>query len=424
MNGFTHPTEPPPPYSETNTRDGPLTSSTNPFFQSPQPQQQHPIIPQQPAQRQPSPAQYTSHIPQIQNYTITVSPNTRPSDLPYPAVGCDVRPHDWNAFVGQLVPEGSQRDEKRLSSERKRVVESVIAEWNRYFEGRGLRVLFDDGLGGGPTIPATGSSSRLPDNFSQAQQPQQFTSFSQAQAQHQPSHQYQPTNQPPQQLHPRPSTSSLNRWTQKLKAVAAEKDVSVTGSQIRVGDVFHLDPKSLKIGKFSLTGGGMEFGGRPIGPQSVMGRGAYRARPSGHVVPGGGGYVPSNGGNAAPVQGGYHGSPVSPLPGHGAGYGDGQQGVYNGSGAHGAPSYSNGQAQGGFNDTPMPGGARPWRPPTQPQGSQLGVSPVSPHPGATYTESREGQHRSPYSPFRDQGPYAPPPAPSSAHVGQTTGTIG
>ncbi|CAG9943968.1 unnamed protein product [Clonostachys rosea f. rosea IK726] len=240
--------EPPPPYSE----------SSNDSIPSHQRQQ-----PPHPTTDQPS----LSRPTQLSTFAISIKPNTRPSEIPYPSEWASIHhvsPQDWDTFVGRLIPESVPQDSKCLSYERKRAIETVIQEWNEtYFEPRGVKITFDEyshSQPGGQSNSGASSSTALsptghpgPSSGPQSQRPPQPF---------------------PDQLPPRPSgqpsrkyISTRQKLTNKLKQVAQENDITYSPQHFRVGQMFTVDTKKIQIGRLNVDDRGVQYGGRPIGPQ-------------------------------------------------------------------------------------------------------------------------------------------------------------
>lgn len=255
---------------------------------------------------------------QVYTHTLRIAPNTRRSELVYPtewASTHDVAARDWTTFVARLFSGASEGgSEKRMSEERVRHIEGVIAAWNRdFFQPRNVIIRWEgEARGDG----ASGQSSTAsPANAG-----------SSSQSHPSPHGHYQhPPPRPSQQSQPQPASSQLpsrsslstkQRIANKIKNAAKERDVSLSSSKIRVGDVFSLDAHTgnVKIGKLSLSDKGMNYDGRPIGPPMPPHGYAYRP-PHPYGAPYG------NGRGYPPPQGNYHHGPGGPSQYPGAGYG-------------------------------------------------------------------------------------------------------
>ncbi|VUC34688.1 unnamed protein product [Clonostachys rosea] len=236
--------EPPPPYSET-------PNDSTPFHQRQEPS--HPTT------NQPS----LSRPAQLSTFAISIKSNTRRAEIPYPSEWASrhhVSPQDWDTFVGYLIPESAPQDSKCLSYERKRAIEAVIQEWNEtYFEPRGVKIIFNEhshSQPGDQSNSGASSSTALPS-----------TNY--------PGPSFGPQSQPfPEQLPPRPSgqpsrkyMSTRQKLTNKLKQVAQEADITYSQQHFRIGQMFTVDSNKIQIGRLNVDDRGVQYGGRPIGPQ-------------------------------------------------------------------------------------------------------------------------------------------------------------
>lgn len=332
---------------------------------------------------------------QVYTHTLRIVPNTRRSELAYPtdwAPSHNVSARDWDTFVARLLSGATEArsDGKWLSDERVQHMEGVIRGWNQdFFQPRGVLIRWE----GGPLGEHVSASSSAASPLNFGIQPTGHHSFHDH-YQYSPSRPPAPTSS--SQLPSRSSLSTKQRLTNKLKNAAKERNVSVTSSKIRVGDAFSLDADTgnVKIGKFSLTDRGVNYDGRPIGPQIPP-----------HMLPQGHAHAPPH----------AYGSPY----GSGRGYPPSQRGHFHGAG---------GPAQ-------YPGSYGPPR-----QTASWGSSPMPPHHGAYGPQTRDSPAQMPYSP--PQGPYSYVPPPQrgswssydthhnppfshgqpSGHQGQTNGT--
>lgn len=403
--------EPPPPYEYATGNGAPPNPNPRPSQgATPLPDTTQPEPQRQPSiggQQQQSAAAYFASRPsrssQVYTHLVQIRPNTRRGELVYPAEWAssnhDVSADDWNTFVGYLLPEatGGGMDEKRLSEQRIRDIDGVVREWNQgFFEPRGVLIRWEDGMGGGTSgSQSAGSSSRVAAGVSPSLGPRP--------PQRRPSQGYPsgapgPHNRPhpPAQLPPRGSLSTKQRLAQKIKDAAKERDVAVTASKIRVGEMFSLDAtsKNLRIGKFSLSEKGMDYDGRPLGPQLPPphhSHGGYPQHPHGPPYNGGRGYGarPDHQFNSPPHYPEGHRPPAhyetwgpSPRSAHTGGFRPQHSHTWT---AQGPPSY--GGSNGGYGNAPS---------------------------------LQHGSAASQYDGYTQAPPQGPPPR----HADQTTGTTG
>ena len=381
------PNEPPPPYTENapgapprHTNDIPLPDSPitthNPepippgqqswYHQQRQQRQQRQQAPPEPRppKQSSSAAQYFGSRPHrsVRTIPLTLKPNSIRADFDYPrswAPDHDVSLQDWTTFVGFLIPDGAPvSDDKRLSPERRQAVEEVLREWNdRLFIPKGLRMVVDDGTGQPGPVPERYGSSASSANTSNWSRPESTGSRPTSTSSHMPPYSHGTSSYPHQQPqsasepfssttqgynqahtnstapYRQPSVSSSNhmppgssreRWAQKLKNVAQEKDITYSKEGIRMSDKFSLSLGGLKVGKFNLDERGMNYGGKPIGPTLPVAQ--YHQGPPPQAQGGYPGHGPSGGFSAAP-------GPGAPAP-HGAHGAHGAYGGYGPPGAH------------------------------------------------------------------------------------------